>query len=504
MENIMEEKMKLLKEKLAELADLRAASAVLEWDQLVNMPEGAAVDRGEQIATIEKIQHIKSTSDKLGQLLDDLSEYAKQLDPDSDNARLVKVAKRNFDKQSKVPAEYVAEFARESTMAQSVWEKAKGASDFAMFQPNLERLVELRREYAGFFKPWNHVYDPLLDDFEPGMKTSEVQDIFNILRPKQVELIKAISEKEKIDRSFLYLDFPEKVQWEFGEEVITKFGYDWEHGRQDKSAHPFTTSFGINDVRITTRVKENYLPTAMFGTFHECGHALYGMGIAQNLNRSPLADGASMAVHESQSRMWENLIGRSKQFWNHFYPRLKELFPSQLGNVSLEKFYRGINAVEPSLIRVEADEATYNLHIMLRLELEIALMEGSMAVKDAPEAWNQKFEEYLGIVPPNDAEGILQDVHWSFGWFGYFPTYALGNLVSAQLWEKMSEEIKDIEGKIENAEFDVILTWLRKNVHVYGAKYEPQELVQKITGSKINPEPFIKYLNSKFGEIYGL
>jgi len=500
----MEEKMKLLREKLAELADLRASSAVLEWDQMVNMPEGAAVDRGEQIATIEKIQHIKSTSDELGQLLEDLTECTKGLDPDSDDTRLVRVAKRNFDKQAKVPTEYVIEIARESTVAQSVWEKAKDASNFAMFQPNLERLVELRRQYADFFKPWDHVYDPLLDDFEPGMKTSEVQEIFNTIRPKQVELIKAISEKEKVDRSFLYLDFPEKKQWEFGEEVITKFGYDWEHGRQDKSTHPFTTSFGINDVRITTRVKENYLPTAMFGTFHECGHALYEMGIAQNLNRSPLADGASMAVHESQSRMWENLIGRSKQFWKHFYPRLQELFSSQLGNVSLEKFYRGINAVEPSFIRVEADEATYNLHIMLRLELEIALMEGSMAVKDAPDAWNQKCKEYLGIIPSDDAEGILQDVHWSFGGFGYFPTYALGNLVSAQLWEKMSEEIKDIEEKIETAKFDAILAWLRENVHVHGAKYEPQELVQKVTGSKITPEPYIKYLNSKFGEIYGL
>ena len=242
----------------------------------------------------------------------------------------------------------------------------------------------------------------------------------------------------------------------------------------------------------------------MFGTFHECGHALYEMGVAQNLNRSPLADGASMAVHESQSRMWENLIGRSKPFWTYFYPRLQELFPSQLGNVSLDEFYRGINAVEPSLIRVEADEATYNLHIMLRMELEIALMEGSMAVKDAPDAWNQKLEEYLGIVPANDAEGVLQDVHWSFGGFGYFPTYALGNLVSAQLWEKMSEEIKDIDGVIEKAEFDVILAWLRENVHIHGAKYEPQELVKKITGSKITPEPFMKYLNSKFGEIYDL
>ena len=500
----MPEKIKILKEKLAELADLRAASAVLGWDQLVNMPVGGAEDRGEQIATVEKILHAKSTSEELGQLLDDLAEYSSQLNDDSDDKRLIKVAKRNFDKQTKVTSKFVEEFARESTVAQSVWEKAKDTSDYSIFQPNLEHLVELRRQYADFFKPWDHVYDPLLDDFEPGMKTSEVQAIFNTLRPKQVELIKAISEKQKVDRSFLFLDFPDEKQWAFGEEVITKFGYDWDHGRQDKSAHPFTTSFGINDVRITTRVKENYLPTAMFGTFHECGHALYEMGIAQNLNRSPLADGSSMAVHESQSRMWENLIGRSKPFWNHFYTRLQEYFPSQLGNVSLDKFYRAINAVEPSLIRVEADEATYNLHIMLRLELEIALMDGSMAVKDAPEAWNQKFNEYLGILPHDDADGILQDVHWSFGGFGYFPTYALGNLVSAQLWEKMSEEIKDLDGKIENAQFKVILSWLRENVHIYGAKYEPQELVKKITGSKITPEPYVEYLNKKFGEIYNL
>ena len=377
----MKEKLNLLKEKLQEISDIRAASSVLGWDQLVNMPEGAAADRGEQIATIENILHAKATSDEIGQLLEDLKEYGNGLDADSDDARLIKVARRNFDKETKVPAEFVVAFARESTVGQSVWEKAKLASDFSLFQPNLERLVELRREYAEFFKPWDHVYDPLLDDFEPGMKTAEVQEIFNVLRPEQVELIRAISENEKVDRSFLFLNYPEKSQWEFGEEVITKFGYDWKHGRQDKSAHPFTTSFGINDVRITTRVKEDYLPTAMFGTFHECGHALYEMGIAQNLNRSPLADGASMAVHESQSRMWENIIGRSKEFWTHFYPRLKEFFPSQLGNVTMDAFYHGVNAVEPSLIRVEADEATYNLHIMLRLEMEIALMEGSMAVK---------------------------------------------------------------------------------------------------------------------------
>ena len=500
----MEEKLKKLKELLGEVADLRAASNVLGWDQQVNMPEGGAEDRGEQIATLENILHKKATSDEIGKLLDDLEDYKDQLDQDSDDARLIKVTRREYEKQTKVPPEYVSEFARVSTVAQTVWQKAKAAADYEKFQPHLEKLVELRREYAEFFKPWDHIYDPLLDDFEPGMKTAEVQDIFKNLRPKQVELLRKISEKDQVDKSFLSLSFPEKKQWDFGVEVISSFGYDWDHGRQDISAHPFTTSFGLNDVRITTRFKEDYLPTAMFGTMHECGHALYELGVDKKLNRTPLADGASMAVHESQSRMWENLIGRSKPFWNHFYPRLKEIFPSQLGNIDQEGFYRGINAVEPSLIRVEADEATYNLHIMLRLEIEIALMEGSLDVKDAPGVWNEKFREYLGIIPPDDAQGVLQDIHWSFGGFGYFPTYALGNLVSAQIWEKMEEDIPDLVRQIEKAKFDDILGWLRENVHVHGAKFEPQELVQKVTGSTITPEPYIRYLETKFGEIYNL
>jgi len=500
----MEEKLAKLKSLLAETADLGAASALLNWDQLVNMPAGGAEDRGEQIATIEQILHAKSTSDEIGSLLEDLTAAAGQMDPDSDDARLIKVAKRNFDKSTKVSAEFVSEFARISTVAQSVWEKARAGSDFSIFQPYLEQLVGLRQQYADFFKPWTHVYDPLLDDFEPGMKTADVQTIFNTLRPKQVELIKAISEKPQVEKSFLYVEYPEKTQWDFGVEVISKFGYDWDHGRQDKSVHPFTTGFGLNDVRITTRFNTKFLPTAMFGTMHECGHALYELGIAKKYNRTPLGAGASMAVHESQSRLWENLVGRSRAFWKHFYSRLQELFPSQLGNVDAEMFYKAVNAVEPSLIRVEADEATYNLHIMLRLEMEIALMEGSLKAKDAPEAWNDKFENYLGIVPPNNALGVLQDVHWSFGGFGYFPTYALGNLVSAQLWERMEQDIPDVEAYIEKADFAVILDWLRSNVHIYGAKYEPQELVQKITGSKITPEPFMRYLDRKFKDIYSL
>ena len=336
------------------------------------------------------------------------------------------------------------------------------------------------------------------------MKTAEVQEIFNKLRPMQVGLIKAIAQKPQVEKSFLNLDYPEKGQLDFGVEVISQFGYNWNHGRQDKSAHPFTTSFGLNDVRITTRFNTNYLPMAMFGTMHECGHALYELGINKKYNRTPLADGASMAVHESQSRMWENLVGRSRAFWKHYFPRLQAIFPSQLGNVNAETFYKAVNAVEPSLIRTESDEATYNLHIMLRLEMEIALMEGSLAVKDAREAWNEKFKAYLGLVPPDDAHGILQDVHWSFGGLGYFPTYALGNLVSVQIWERMKQDIPDIDEQLEKARFDGLLGWLREHVHIFGAKYEPQELMVKVTGSKITPEPYMRYLEAKFKEIYSL
>ena len=500
----MEEKFKQLKTLLAEISDLVAASALMGWDQQVNMAPGAAEDRGEQISTLERIIHIKATSPELGSIIADLEGEAQKLDEDSDNARLVKVTRRDYDKRTKVPTEYVAEMARVSSAAQTVWEKAKKESNFSLFQPHLEKLVGLRRQYADFFAPYNHIYDPLLDDFEPGLKTADVKSIFDGLRPKQVALIQAIRQKPQVESSFLKLNYPQKGQWDFGVEVITCFGYDWNHGRQDKSVHPFTTGFGLNDVRITTRVNENYLNPALFGTMHECGHAMYEQGIDKIYNRTSLAGGASMAVHESQSRMWENLVGRSLAFWKHFYPRLQQIFPSQLGEINLDRFFHGVNIVEPSLIRVEADEATYNLHIMLRLEIEIALMEGKLAVADLPSVWNTKFKEYLGITPPNDAEGVLQDVHWSFGGFGYFPTYALGNLVAAQLWESMKKDLPDVERQIEQGQFQGLLGWMRKHVHQYGAKYQPQELVQRVTGSKITPEPYVRYLQEKFGSIYDL
>jgi carboxypeptidase Taq len=362
----------------------------------------------------------------------------------------------------------------------------------------------MRQQYAGFFQPYEHVYDPLLDDFEPGMKTAEVRAIFGELRPQQVALLQVIAEQPQVDDSFLHQPFDPQKQWDFGVEVITKFGYDWNRGRQDKSPHPFSSSFGVDDVRITTRVYPDFLNPALFGTMHEAGHAMYEQGVDKKLDRTPLAHGASLAIHESQSRMWENLVGRSLPFWQAFYPRLQATFPDQFGQLGLETFYKGINKVQPSFIRVEADEATYNLHIMLRLELEIALVEGTLAVRDLPEAWDQRMQDYLGVTPPTQAQGVLQDIHWSIGLMGYFSTYALGNLVAAQLWERINQDIPDLADQFRQAEFGALLGWLRDNIHRHGAKFEPQELVQQVTGSKINPAPYLRYLRTKFSEIYGL
>lgn len=500
----MNQKLEKFKHLIAQVTDLSRANQLLGWDQQVNMPRGGADDRGYILATIAGLTHQKFTSAEMGKLLEELVPQASEMDPDSDDACLILRTAHDFEKQTKIPTEKVAEFAQATTVAETAWEQARAESNFSLFQDKLEKVVELRREYAGFFKPYDHIYDPLLDDFEPGLKTKEVKEIFGKLRPQQVALLKAIAQKPQINDSFLHIAYPENGQWDFGVDVITRFGFDWNRGRQDKSVHPFTTSFGIGDVRITTRFDSERAASALFSTMHEGGHALYEQGIALSLGRYPLANGASMAIHESQSRLWENIIGRSKGFWKFFYPKLQQTFPAQLGNVTMEQYYRGINKVEPSLIRTESDEATYNLHIMLRLELEIALMEGSLAVKDLPEAWNARMQDYLGIVPPNDRLGVLQDVHWSGGMFGYFPTYALGNLISAQLWEKIQAEIPTIDAQIEAGEFEELLAWLRLNIHRHGAKFEPQVLVKRVTGSTINPEPYLRYLNQKYSEIYKL
>ena len=497
----MQDKLNELKAILFEVADLTRAAAVLEWDQQTYMPRAGAEARGQQMGTLGKIAHEKFTTERVGRLLDELKDA---FPADSDEAALVRVTRKDYDKRTRVPPEFVVEQAQVTAAAHEGWIAARTKSDFSIFQPHLAKVLDLTRRYIGFFPKADHPYDTLLDDYEPGMKTAEVQAIFAQLRRKQVELLRAIAAKKQVDDSFLHLKYPETKQRAFGEKVITAFGFDLNKNRQDKAPHPFCTSFSVNDVRITTRFYPDFLNPALFGSMHETGHALYDGGVHPSYERTPLSGGASLGVHESQSRMWENLVGRSFPFWEHFYPELQKTFPSQLGNVSLRKFYKGINKVAPSLIRVEADEATYNMHIMLRLEIEIAMIEGAVALKDLPQLWNAKMQEYLGIVPPTDALGVLQDIHWSFGGIGYFSTYSLGNLISAQLWEKINADITDLSAQIRKGKFDALLGWLRANLHVYGRKYEPQELVKKATGSKIDPAPYLRYLETKFTDVYGL
>ncbi len=498
----MSEKLNQLKEILGEIADLHYAVAVLDWDQQVNMPSQGGDARGQQVSTLTKIAHQKATSDEVGHLIQDLK--SELTESDSDDAALLRVASRNYDKATRVPSSFVAEQAIITTKAFEAWVEAKEKSDFSIFQPHLEKMLGLTQKYISFFPPADHPYDILLDDYEPGMKTAEVREIFDNLRPQQVELIKAITSAKQVKDDFLHKKYDENKVWKFSEVIIKKFGYDFNRGRQDKAPHPFQTTFSVNDTRITNRFEDDNPLATLFSAMHESGHGMYEQGCNPEFERTPLAGGTSLAIHESQSRMWENLVGRSLPFWEYFLPQLKKSFPSQLDGISVKSFYKAINKVEPSLIRVNADEATYNLHVMLRLELEIGMVEGKIAVKDLPEIWNEKMKEYLGILPPNDAQGVLQDVHWSSGLMGYFSTYALGNMVSAQLWEKINADIPDLDEQIRKGKFDALLGWLRGKIHVFGQKYEPQVIVQRVTGSKIDSAAYVRYLTKKYSDIYGL
>jgi carboxypeptidase Taq len=500
----MSEKLSQLKEIMGEVADLGSAASLLGWDQQTYMPIGGSEARGQHLATLGKIAHQKATSHEVGMLLDGLKQEFAGADPASDEAATIRVAARDYDKAARVPAEFVAEQAIVTSKAFEAWAQAKSKSDFSIFRPHLEKVLELVKKYISFFPPAEHPYDTLLDDYEPGMKTSDVRAIFDGLRPKQVELIKSITARPQVNDKFLHKKYNEGKLWDFSAEVTRNFGYDWTRGRMDKAPHPFETSFSVNDVRITNRFEAGNPLATLFSAMHEAGHAMYEQGINPAYDRTPLAHGTSLAVHESQSRMWENLVGRSLPFWEFFYPQLKKAFPSQLDGVELKNFFKAINKVEPAYIRVNADEATYNLHIMLRLELEIAMVEGKLAIKDLPEIWNTKMKEYLGVTPPDDTRGVLQDIHWSYGSIGYFSTYALGNLVSAQLWEKINKDIKGLDDQIRMGKFDGLLGWLRENIHKYGRKYNPQDLVQRVTGSKISPEPYVRYLTAKYSEVYGL
>jgi len=498
------QKLDELKAILSEVMDLQHAASLLEWDQQTYMPRAGAEARGHQLATLHKLAQVKFTSGEVGQLIADARAESSGADADSDSVALVRVTARDYDKAVRVPPEFVARRSMVTAAAHEAWVDARRAADFGPFRPHLERILELVKEYAAFFPGSAHPYDALLDDFEPGMKTADVRGIFDALRPQQVELIRQIREHKPPRDDFLYGKYDQNKLMDFAVMVATDFGYDWNRGRQDRAPHPFATSFSVDDVRITTRFEPQAPINTLFNTFHESGHGIYEQGISRTYERSLLKGGCSSALHESQSRLWENIVGRSLPFWEHYFPKFKQRFAGRLDGVGLKAFHRAINRVQPSFIRVEADEATYNLHIMLRLELELALLEGQLAVKDLPDAWNTRMRDYLGITPPNDAQGVLQDIHWSGMLFGYFPTYALGNLVSAQLWTKILSEIPDLDGMIRKGDFAPLREWLRVNLHTFGRKYDPGDLVRKITGSGIDAAPYMQYLQGKYAEIYNL
>lgn len=499
----MQEKLNDLKKRLAEIIDINHAIAVLDWDQQTYMPPGGAAGRARQLATLSHISHEKFINNVIGHLLEELREYTEGLPYESDDASLVRITKRDYDKARRVPPALVSEIAYASAQAFDAWKKARAESRFSDFSPYLQRNLDLKRHYAQCLGYTDHIYDPLLDEYEPGMKTSQVKGIFQAIKRELVPLVQTISAKSHlVDNAFLHQTFDEQTQWEIGIEAARLIGYDFERGRQDRSPHPFSTSFSIDDVRITTRILHDYFPAAFFATLHEAGHALYSQGIRSELEQTPLAEGASLGVHESQSRLWENLVGRSRPFWRFFMPRIQTVFPGQFRNVTDEKMYCGVNRVQPSFIRVEADEITYNLHIMIRFELENALLEERLAVNDLPELWNKKMQEYLGITPPNDALGVLQDVHWSHGSFGYFPTYSLGNIFAAQLFDTIKRDIPDLNRHFEKGEFRGLLDWLRIHLYTHGRKFTLEELANKITGESLHTDPFIAYLKSKYGDIY--
>ena len=501
----MSGKMQELRAILAEVTDLRRAAALLEWDQETYMPPGGVTSRSEQLSTLSRMAHVRFTADDVGRLLSELEEETAGLTFDSLEASVVRVTRRDYDQDRKLSPELVSEIARAGSAAAPVWQKARRDADFKLFAPALEKNVELNRRMADALGYKDRPYDALLDRYEPGMATDELETIFAELKKAIVPLVADVARNaDAVDDRVLYRGFDPAAQLKYALEVVTKLGYDLERGRQDISTHPFSTNFGPGDARITTRVSRDFFNECLFGSIHESGHAMYSQGHGEDIDRTPLWGGASPGVHESQSRLWENLVGRSRGFWTYFFPSLRSAFPEPLRDVGDEAFFKAVNKSYPSLIRVEADEVTYNLHIMLRFELENELLEGRLKVNDLPEAWNTRMKSYLGINVPNDREGVLQDVHWSQVSFGIFPGYTIGNLIGAQLMEKVRTANPDLEGQIERGEFAPLLSWLRKNVHRHGRKFTPNELLERATGKPLTAAPWIAYVRDKFTSLYGV
>ena len=485
-----------LKARLAEVTDLSKAATLLFWDQRVMMPPGGSAARAEALATVSSLAQERFVAADIGTLLEDLRGFEESSDYDSFEASLVRVTRRDYEKATRVPPELVGEMSRTAALALAAWGPAKEHSHFEALRPHLEKHLELKHRYVACFDPPDETYDVLLDNYEPDMKTAEVREIFEQLKQELVPLVQEIGETGDVDDSFLRQEFDRDEQRVFGLEVLRRFGYTDDEWRLDQTSHPFQSTPGYGDIRLTTNFRPNDL-SSLFATMHEFGHGIYERGVDPVLARTPLGSGVSLGVHESQSRTWENLVGRSRPFWRFFYPRLQESFPDQLGSVDEQAFYRAVNKVQPSLIRIDADEVTYNMHIILRFELEQELIENRLAVKDLPAAWNERVAEYLGIEVPDDSRGVLQDMHWAGGSFGYFPTYSLGNVISVQIWERVKEDLGDLDDRFERGEFGDPREWLREHLYVLGRKFTPQETIERVTGSRIDAKPYVRYLREK-------
>ncbi|EYB69546.1 Thermostable carboxypeptidase 1 [Deinococcus phoenicis] len=485
-----------------ELADLGGIGALLGWDQSTYLPAGAAGGRARQQALLSRLRHERATDPAYGRLLDDL---AKRDDLSPVQTRMVAAARKDFGEATRFPARFVAEFSGHTGESYAAWTQARPANDFALMVPYLEKTLDLSRQAASYFPEFSDPMDYFIDQSDEGMTAAQVGDLFAALRTALVPMVEAVTAAPAPRTDFLFRPYPGSAQLTFGEAVIRDYGYDFTRGRQDLTHHPFMTRLGSHDLRITTRVKENDLTEALYSTLHEAGHAMYEQGVAEELLGTPLGSGVSAGVHESQSRLWENLVGRSRAFWAAYFGRLRDAFPAQLRDVTEEELHRAVNTVARSLIRTDADELTYNLHVIIRFELERELLAGRLAVRDLADAWHAAYEQNLGLRAPSDVNGALQDVHWYFGNIGgAFQGYTLGNVLSAQFYAAAERANPGLTGDIERADFRRLHGWLRENVYAHGRRYTPNELVERATGEAMTAQPYLKYLREKYGELYGV
>jgi carboxypeptidase Taq len=491
-----------LKQELQTIAALETASSILAWDESTYMPPKGAEARGQHMAILRRLSHEAFTSKKVGKLLDKLSSFESTLHPDSDEACLIRVTRYDYEKATKIPPELLAEVVEHFSKTYHLWSEARPENNFTKVQGALEQTLEYSHQIAGLYKA-EHPADVFIEESDFGMTVKSIRPLFSKLRKELTPMVERIAAQKPADDSVIKQYFPEKKQLELSLGMVQDLGYDLQRGRMDLTVHPYETSFGVDDVRITTRVKRNDLTECLFSVLHEAGHALYEQGISPTLAETPLSDGVSSGVHESQSRLWENIVGRSYGFWQHYYPLLQKTFPKQLDKVKLKTFYKAINKVMPSLIRTDADEVTYNLHIIIRFDLECELLEGKLSIRDLPEAWRERYKKDLGVDVPDYKDGVLQDVHWFSGVIGgAFQGYTLGNIMSAQFYQAALKAHPEITQEISTGKFTTLHTWLKNNLYQHGRKFSPDELVKRSTGKKLSIEPYIEYLEQKYGEIY--